>query len=179
MKEPILVLPMALILTCLTSQNAQGHDHGRPQKSPESAPKNERTGRNATRFSVEVMVLHATHNKKPNQTRQIDPRIGPLPELAKEPFSLYDHYVLLDRQLLPLVRDNPKSVNLPDGRVLRMKLLQVLPHDSLRFSASINRPGGKDFLPLLAVKARAGQAFIVAGQSYQGGILVLVMRVVK
>jgi hypothetical protein len=32
---------------------------------------------------------------------------------------------------------------------------------------------------LLEVKAKVGQAFIVAGQSYKGGILVLVVRVLK
>jgi len=63
--------------------------------------------------------------------------------------------------------------------VLQTKLLDVLPEDSVRFTASINQPGGKTFLPLLEVKAKQGQSFIVAGQSYKGGILVLVIRIVK
>jgi hypothetical protein len=54
-----------------------------------------------------------------------------------------------------------------------------MPKHMLRISASINQPKGKDFLPLLEVKAKAGQAFIVAGQSYKKGILVLVIKVVK
>ena len=58
-------------------------------------------------------------------------------------------------------------------------MLEVLPNDSLRISASINQPEGGEFLPLLEVKAKVGQSFIVAGQSYKNGILVLVIRVVK
>ena len=50
---------------------------------------------------------------------------------------------------------------------------------SVLLSASINQPNGKDFLPLLKVKAKLGQAFIVAGQKYKSGILVLVIRVVR
>jgi hypothetical protein len=127
-------------------------------------------------YSAEVMVLHATR-KKAVPKAWIDPRIGRLPELEKEPFSLYDRFDLLDKARLPLVKDDPKTLTLPDGRVLRTALVEVLPHGALRLRASIKKPGGKDFLPLLEVKARAGQAFIVAGQAYKGGILVLVIRV--
>jgi hypothetical protein len=102
-------------------------------------------------YSAEVLVLHATNAKK-----GIDPRIGDMPELKK---------------------DEPKTFDLPNGRVLQTKLLEVLADGSVRLSASINQPGGKTFLPLLEVKAKVGQAFIVAGQSYKGGILVLVVRV--
>ena len=66
---------------------------------------------------------------------------------------------------------------------LQVKLLEILPklkeRESVRFSASINEPRGKDFLPLLEVKAGVEQTFIVAGQSYKTGMLALVMRVVK
>ena len=55
----------------------------------------------------------------------------------------------------------------------------ILADGNSRLVASINRPDTKDFLPLLEVKARPGQAFIVAGQSYKRGILVLVFKVVR
>lgn len=126
-------------------------------------------------LGVEVMVLHAT-----NSGKGIDPRIGDMPELKKPPFSSYDSYQFLQKSRVPLKKDDPKTINLPNRRVLKTKLLEVLPDkEHLRISASINQPGGKDFLPLLEVKAKVGQAFIVAGQSYKGGILVLVIRVVK
>ena len=125
-------------------------------------------------FAAEVLILHATNEKK-----GIDPRIGKLPELAKSPFSNYDSYELVDRARLPLKKDEPDNLKLPNGRTLQVRLLEVPQKDSVRLSASINRPSGKEFLPLLEVKAHVGQAFIVAGQSYKKGILVLVIRVVK
>jgi hypothetical protein len=124
--------------------------------------------------SAEILVLHATNSKK-----GIDERIGKMPELKKPPFSAYDSYELLSKTRVALKKDDPKTLKLPNGRVLQTRLLDVLPKEYLRISASINQPGGKDFLPLLEVKAKVGQAFIVAGQSYKNGILVLVIRVVK
>lgn len=123
---------------------------------------------------VEVLVLHGT-----NSGKGIDERIGKMPELSKPPFNSYDSYELLNRVRHPLLKDSPRETELPNGRILRTQLLEVLPKDYLRISASINQPRGKQFLPLLEVKAKVGQAFIVAGQSYKGGILVLVIRVVK
>jgi hypothetical protein len=102
-----------------------------------------------------------------------------LPELGKAPFSDYDSYELVDRARLPLKKDDPQNLKLPNGRTFQVRLLEVPQKDSVRLSASINRPNGKEFLPLLEVKARVGQAFIVAGQSYKKGILVLVIRVAK
>jgi hypothetical protein len=123
--------------------------------------------------AAEVLILHATNSKK-----GVDERIGKMPELKKPPFSAYDSYELLAKHRVALKKD-PQTLKLPNGRVLQTRLLDVLPNDYLRISASINQPGGKDFLPLLEVKAKVGQAFIVAGQSYKNGILVLVIRVVK
>ncbi len=125
-------------------------------------------------FFAEVLVLHATNEKK-----GIDPRIGSMPELAKPPFSSYDSYVLLDRARPPLDKQTPGTVKLPNGRSLETRLLEVLSPDLVRMSASINHPNGKEFLPLLEVKAKINQPFIVAGQSYKQGILVLVIRAVK
>ena len=117
--------------------------------------------------------MHATNEKK-----GIDPRIGKLPELGKSPFSNYDSYQVLDRVRLPLKKDAAHLL-LPNGRTLEVLLLDEPGPNSVRLSASINRPNGKEFLPLLEVKAHVGQAFIVAGQSHKKGILVLVIRIVK
>jgi hypothetical protein len=119
-------------------------------------------------------VLHATNEKK-----GIDRRIGDMPELTRPPFSSYDSYALVERAKLPLEKGVPKTLVLPNGRVLETKLVEVLSPDAVRLSASINQPGGKEFLPLLEVKAKLGEPFIVAGQSYKNGILVLVIRVVR
>ncbi len=154
---------------------AQGKapDKAKPPAAAKDKPKDDK-GDAKQEFFAEVMVLHATNTKK-----GIDKRIGDMPELKKPPFSSYDSYELLAKHKLPLSKDDPKTVDLPNKRVLQTKLLEVLPKDQLRISASINQPKGKTFLPLLEVKAKVGQSFIVAGQSFNKGILVLVIRVVR
>jgi hypothetical protein len=78
-----------------------------------------------------------------------------------------------------LAKGETKQLALPNGRTLKTLLDDVLTGGWLRLHASINRPGATDFLSLLEVKAKAGQSFIVAGQSYKQGVLVLVFKVVR
>jgi len=137
------------------------------------APLGEPPERAAKHFA-EILVLHATNEKK-----GIDRRIGDMPELTRPPFSSYDSYSLLERAKLPLAKGVPKTLVLPNRRVLETKLVEILGPDAVRLSASINQPGGREFLPLLEVKAKLGEPFIVAGQSFKNGILVLVIRVVR
>jgi hypothetical protein len=86
---------------------------------------------------------------------------------------------MLSRSQLRLSRGGKRQLKLPNGRLLEARLEDILADGSSRLVASINRPDANDFLPLLEVKARPGQAFIVAGQSYKRGILVLVFKVVR
>jgi hypothetical protein len=123
---------------------------------------------------IEVSVLHGTHEQ-----RAADPRIGSMPELSQGPFAKYASYQLLSRSQLRLSRGGKRQLKLPNGRLLEARLEDILPDGSSRLVASINRPDANDFLPLLEVKARPGQSFIVAGQSYKRGILVLVFKVVR
>lgn len=123
---------------------------------------------------VEVTVLHGTREQ-----RASDPRIGDMPELSQGPFAKYASYQMLSRSQLRLSRGGKRQLKLPNGRLLEARLEDILADGSSRLVASINRPDANDFLPLLEVKARPGQAFIVAGQSYKRGILVLVFKVVR
>jgi hypothetical protein len=123
---------------------------------------------------VEVSVLHGSHEK-----RAPDPRISDMPELREGPFAKYESYHLLSRAALSLTRGGRRQLRLPNGRLLEARLDALLADGSSRLVASINRPDGKDFLPLLEVKARPGQSFIVAGQSYKRGVLVLVFKVLR
>lgn len=145
--------------------------HAAP-KEPEKPPAGKTKPPEVQPFFADIMVLHATNSKK-----GVDARIGNMPELAKPPFSSYDSYELLDRQRLPLEQKTPRTLTLPNSRVLRTQLLDVVAKDAVKLSASINQPNGKEFLPLLEVRAKLDQAFIVAGQSHKSGILVLVIRV--
>jgi hypothetical protein len=197
MRRLALILTAALFAAAPASVRAQTPPAGsakppasapsKPAKPPKrdaakdkrEAPKPEEQ---QTAYFGEIMVLLGTNSKK-----GIDPRIGDMPELKKPPFSAYDSYELLTDPPLPasgkarleLKKDDPKTIRLPNGRVLQLRLLEVLPKDSVRISASINQPGGKAFLPLLEVKAKVGEKFIVAGQNYRRGMLTLVIRVVK
>ena len=137
------------------------------EKTPADAPEKQET-------VVEVSVLHGTRD-----ARDPDPRIGDMPELREGPFAKYPSFRLLSRTRLPLVKGGKRQLTLPNGRLLEARLEDLLPDGSARLVASINRPGASDFLPLLEVKAKRGQSFIVAGQSYKRGILVLVFKVVK
>ena len=144
------------------------------ETAPDKRPAAKQAPAEKPEFFVDIMVLHATNSKK-----GVDARIGSMPELAKPPFSSYDSYELLDRQRLPLEQKAPRTLKLPNSRVLRTQLVEVLAKDAVKISASINQPSGKEFLPLLEVKAKLDQAFIVAGQSHKSGILVLVIRVLR
>jgi hypothetical protein len=167
------LLALALSAALGTSVRSAQADKKNPAPAPAPAPAPSAPPV-ATAYSAEVLVLHAT-----NTDKGIDPRIGDMPELRQPPFSSYKSYELLQKVKLPLKLDDPKTFDLPNGRVLQTKLLGVLPEDTVRISASINQPGGRTFLPLLEVKAKVGQAFIVAGQPHKKGILVLVIRVTK
>ena len=141
----------------------------RPVRLAEPDPKAPRAEQ-----ALELLVLHAT-----NQKTGIDARLKDLPELGKAPFSSYDSYAVLERARLPLEPKQTKTHALPNGRVLGAELLEIQKGDVLKLAASISEPGGHAFLPLLEVRARVGQHFIVAGQKYKSGILVLVLKVVR
>ncbi|MBN2196222.1 MAG: hypothetical protein JW751_25640 [Polyangiaceae bacterium] len=130
-------------------------------------------------YSVEVMVVHATRAREPRAKPEIDPRIGDLPELRQDPFSLYDKFELLQKERLPLKQADRRSLTLPNGQILYTELLEILAQETFRISTGITKPGGKEFLAKVEVKARRDKPFIVAGQSHKNGILVLVLRVVK
>lgn len=140
----------------------------------------ERPAQAATQDAVnaEVVVLHAT-----NDGSGIDPKIGKMPELAKPPFSSYNSYKLLDRSKQGFTKGNSSKINLPNGGILMVSLKDVIPpkskDDTKRYvvSASIQKPGGNNFLPLLEVNAKAGETFFVAGQNYKGGVLVIGIKV--
>ena len=163
-------LAPALGAACLVALAGQAraeptHDAAAPQPLVDATA--------SVEIRVEVSVLHGTHEHRENDTR-----IGPMPEL-REGHSLPTQATRsIARHAAPL-RGVKRQVKLPNGRVLEARLEEILADRSSRLNARINRPGGKEFLPLLEVKARPGQAFIVAGQSYQRGILVLVIKVLK
>ena len=130
-------------------------------------------------ISVEIVILHAT-----NDGSGIDPKIGKMPALGQPPFSSYNSYKLLDRVKLPLGKGKSSTTKLPTGRDLMVSLKDVIDAkkavEARKYvvTASIQKPDGNSFLPLLEVNAKPGEPFFVAGQTYKGGTLVIGIKVI-
>jgi hypothetical protein len=118
----------------------------------------------------EIMILHATQQAG---SGSIDPQIGSLPQLKKPPFSAYNTYKLVGRTTLPLEKGKLQTTTLVNKRVLQVTLVDTTPDKRYRVAAAINQPGGSAFLKLLEVTAGPNEPFFVAGQSHEGGILVI------
>lgn len=125
----------------------------------------------ASATPTEITVMHASQTQSPS----IDPRIGNLPQLSKPPFSSYNTYKLLDRKTLSVERGKPSLYTLPNGRVLQVA---VEPAGKVyKVTASISQAKGGSYLKLLEISAPKGEPFFVAGQSYDGGTLVIAITI--
>ncbi len=120
----------------------------------------------------EVLVVLARE-----EVGEVDRALTGLPALRRPPFNAFRSMKLLERKALKLSKGKPVQVRLPNGRALRIALLGRLPDGRYRVKVSINRPKRRDYLPLLTVVAAPGDPFFVAGQRYQGGTLVVGVRV--
>ncbi len=105
-----------------------------------------------------------------------DPQLEKLEALRKPPFDAFPKKVLLKRVEVRLELGKEEEVELPNGRKLRLALLEKLKDGRLRLSLSINRPGQRDYLPLMTVAAAPGDPFFVAGQKHEGGTLIIGVR---
>lgn len=168
MRPLFLAIPtmLAIVITASNFEAQADTSSAPPRQAPSGA------------MSAEVIVLHAT-----NDGSGIDPKIGKMPALGQPPFSSYNSYKLLDRVTLPLAKGKSSTTKLPTGRDLMVSLKDVIEprkkDEPRRYAvtASIQKPDGNTFLPLLEVSAKAGEPFFVAGQNYKGGSLVLGIKV--
>lgn len=123
----------------------------------------------------EVLVILAKE-----EAGEIDAQLKQLPALQKPPFNAFKSMKVLSTNPVELTADQASTVGLPNGRTLQLKLLERMPDGRHKVQVSINKPGKKDkeqdYLPLLTVLA-SGEPFFVAGQSYEGGTLVLGVRI--
>ncbi len=117
---------------------------------------------------AEVLVVLAKEEQG-----KIDPQLKKLTALQRPPFNSFRSMTILSRPKLTLTPGKDAIVSLPNGRRLKLTLLRVMPDGRYKVRAAINRPNKSDYLPLLQVVASAGDPFFVAGQSYQGGTLVV------
>jgi hypothetical protein len=117
---------------------------------------------------AEVLVILAKE-----EAGTIDPQLAKMTALRRPPFNSFRSMHILSRPKLQLTPGKDALVSLPNGRRMKLTLLRVMPDGRYKVKAAINRPDKSDYLPLLQVIASAGDPFFVAGQTYQGGTLVV------
>ena len=108
-----------------------------------------------------------------------DQALAKLEALRKPPFDSFSKKTLLKRVDLSLTIGKEAEVELPNGRKLRLSLLERAGDGRYRVSVSINRPGKQDYLPVMTVAAAPGDPFFVAGQKHEGGTLIIGVSVGK
>lgn len=106
-----------------------------------------------------------------------DAQLDKLEALRKPPFDSFPRKTLLKRAEVKLEVGSESEVELPNGRRLRLALLEKLKDGRFRVSLSINKPGQRDYLPVMTVAAAAGDPFFVAGQKHDGGTLIIGVRI--
>lgn len=119
----------------------------------------------------EVLVILAKED-----AGDIDQKLKELHALQKAPFSGFKSMKVLSTNEVELSGEHAATVELHNGRTLQLTLLESMADGRHKVQVSINRPGKQDYLPLLTVIA-SGEPFFVAGQRYQGGTLVIGVRV--
>jgi hypothetical protein len=181
----VLAAATGLVVATAASAQQQAPQANQMQKAqpPEQAPQAQPAGpADATSANIEVIVLHATNA---DGGVSIDPSIGKIQALTKPPFSAYNKYTLISRTAYAVSKTSPAKAPLPNDRILQVALKDILNGNRYRIDASVNNPIGQQqqrgaaFLPLLEVTTPAGEPFFVAGQTYQGGILVIGIKVLK
>lgn len=108
-----------------------------------------------------------------------DAALSKLEALRKPPFDSFTKKTLLKRVDVVLAPGKEVEVELPNGRKLRLSLLERAGDGRYRVTVSINRPGKQDYLPVMTVVAAPGDPFFVAGQKHEGGTLIIGVSVGK
>jgi len=171
MRGALVAVFMAMGAFFATSRAAGAATDAPPgQHAVSGAPRAESRDRELV---LELSVLHGTKTRE-----KTDARLGNMAELREGKFSKY-RYDLLSQTKLVLTKGSKKPLKLPSGALLETWLDSRLADGSARLRATISKPSDKALLPLLEVKARPADSFIVAGEAYLGGILVVVFKVIQ
>ncbi|MEM6954162.1 MAG: hypothetical protein AAF645_00700 [Myxococcota bacterium] len=107
---------------------------------------------------------------------EIDADLQSMAALRRAPFNAFRTMNIVDRKNERLQPGRNRDIRLPNGRTLRVELQRVMPDGRFRVRVSIDRPEADAYLPLLQVVASPGDPFFVAGQSHEGGTLVIGVR---
>lgn len=116
---------------------------------------------------AEVLVLHHT-----NACDKKAPDAGDAPTLG------YNCVKKLDTKMVPLALNQPSTAALPNGRTFQL-VYSGMAGNRYKVTASISpADGSAGFTKLADITADANKPFNVGGFSYQGGVLVLAVRIV-
>ena len=136
--------------------------------------------------TLELVVIHAIQNGPAGSPGSIDKELRDVSAHTKDkPFVNYNVFKQLDRKLLPL--DKPVTYSLANGRTLQVTLATVVVPDAgtaagtaatekryqLDTQISELTDAGKTAFLKGHVTASANEPFWIAGQSFQGGTLML------
>jgi hypothetical protein len=117
---------------------------------------------------AEVVVIHATHCKE----KRIEPDAKEAPPMGFECLKV------LDKKRLPLVVNHPSTINLPNGRIFTLAYNGRDDKSRHKLTASLNPPnGGTDLVKLADIAAEVNKPFNVGGLTHQGGVLILMVKV--
>ena len=153
----LLVIAVLLGASVATGAAAQGSSLARSDRAS-----------TISNVPAEVLVILAKE-----EAGQLDPKLAKMTALRRPPFNSFRSMKILSRPKLKLTPGKDALVSLPNGRRMKLTLLRVMPDGRYKVKAAINRPDKSDYLPLLQVVASPGDPFFVAGQTYQGGTLVV------
>lgn len=103
-----------------------------------------------------------------------DATLKKLPALQKPPFNGFKSMKVLSTTPVELGADKTPTVALPNGRTLQLKLLENMTDGRHKVQVAIRQEGKPD--KLITVIA-SSEPFFVAGQSFEGGTLVIGVRV--
>ncbi len=158
-RAPWLMLLMTLALGLLTSAVSTG---------------TARADAKAAAVPAEVMIILGS-----TEGEGVAKELEKLEALKQAPFDSFTKKALLKRVEVTLNVGESQEVELPNGRKLRLSLLEKTADGRYRVTVSINRPGKQDYLPVMTVAAAPGDPFFVAGQKHEGGTLIIGVRVGK
>jgi len=119
----------------------------------------------------EVLIIHALEAEG-----AIDPALANIAVLRRPPFSSYRSMRVLSRPTLRLALGQAAEIPLPNGRRLRVTLQGISDDGRFQVTVSINRPNQNDYLREARIVASPGDPFFVAGQTHDGGILLIGVR---
>lgn len=97
--------------------------------------------------------------------------------LHKPPFNAFKSMTVLKKHEIEVAKGKPVDVQLPNGRKLQLQMVEALPDGRFKIKVSINKPKKQDYLPLLQVIASPTEPFFIAGQSFEGGTMIIGVQV--